>query len=150
MLAYALAFKPCSEVTDIGSILSWGSVFWRDLVRIRRIQDFPEYQLGVKGMKLGVQSYGRIWGFYGVTVGGEGAGALPIWIFSFLGFVCLFNKLQCHFFKMPHLFCVLFNRTVRGELTCGCCLEHCCSSPVLFIAVSGVDSVMSFFVRIEV
>ena len=74
MLAYALAFKPCSEVTDIGSILSWGSVFWRDLVRIRRIQDFPEYQLGVKGMKLGVQSYGRIWGFYGVTVGGEGAG----------------------------------------------------------------------------
>ena len=67
MLAYALAFKPCSEVTDIGSILSWGSVFWRDLVRIRRIQDFPEYQLGV-------QSYGRIWGFYGVTVGGEGAG----------------------------------------------------------------------------
>ena len=68
MLAYALAFKPCSEVTDIGSIL------WRDLVRIRRIQDFPEYQLGVKGMKLGVQSYGRIWGFYGVTVGGEGAG----------------------------------------------------------------------------
>ena len=56
MLAYALAFKPCSEVTDIGSILSWGSVFWRDLVRIRRIQDFPEYQLGVKGMKLGVQS----------------------------------------------------------------------------------------------
>ena len=48
MLAYALAFKPCSEVTDIGSILSWGSVFWRDLVRIRRIQDFPEYQLGVK------------------------------------------------------------------------------------------------------
>ena len=27
MLAYALAFKPCSEVTDIGSILSWGSVF---------------------------------------------------------------------------------------------------------------------------
>ena len=74
MLAYALAFKPCSEVTDIGSILSWDSVFWRDLVRIRRIQDFPEYQLGVKGMKLGVQSYGRIWGFYGVTVGGERAG----------------------------------------------------------------------------
>lgn len=75
MLAYALAFKPCSEVTDIRfySYLG-GSVFWRDLVRIRRIQDFPEYQLGVKGMKLGVQSYGRIWGFYGVTVGGEGAG----------------------------------------------------------------------------
>lgn len=45
MLAYALAFKPCSEATDIGSILSWGSVFWRDLVRIRRIQDFPESQL---------------------------------------------------------------------------------------------------------
>ena len=52
MLAYALAFKPCSEATDIGSILSWGSVFWRDLVRIRRIQDFPECQLRVKGMKL--------------------------------------------------------------------------------------------------
>lgn len=79
MLAYALAFKPCSEATDIGSILSWGSVFWRDLVRIRRIQDFPECQLGVKGMKLVGFSWiteprERIWGFYGVTVGGEGAG----------------------------------------------------------------------------
>ena len=31
MLAYALAFKPCSEATDIGSILSWGSVFFGEI-----------------------------------------------------------------------------------------------------------------------
>ena len=51
MLAYALAFKPCSEATDIGSILSWGSVFWRDLVGLQsheRIWDSPKYQLGMK------------------------------------------------------------------------------------------------------
>ncbi len=38
MLAYALASKPCFEATDIGSILSWGSVFWWDLVGITELQ----------------------------------------------------------------------------------------------------------------
>ena len=62
MLAYALAFKPCSEATDIGSILSWGSVFWRDLV--------------------GLQRHERIWGFYGVPVGGEEAAVQASSVFS--------------------------------------------------------------------
>ena len=77
MLAYALASKPCSEATDIGSILSWGSVFWRDLAGVRRVQDFPECRLGMKGEEvggiwLGLQSHERIWGFSGVPIGNEG------------------------------------------------------------------------------
>ena len=67
MLAYALASKPCSEATDIGSILSWGSVFWWDLVELQSsgFSRMPDGNEGgeVGGIWLGLQSYGRIWGF---------------------------------------------------------------------------------------
>ena len=53
MFAYWLTFNPRSvKATNIGFFLSWGSVFWRDLV--------------------GLQSHERIWGFSEVPVEDEG------------------------------------------------------------------------------
>ena len=59
-------------------------------------------------------------------------------------------QLYLDLLKMPDIPYILFDRTVRGELSCGCGVEHRSSRPPLLVAVCLVDLLMSFRIGTEV